>query len=113
MSRIPVRLPGPRRKYHNVPTVVDNLRFDSHREAARYQELKLLQQAGKISGLATQPRFDLWYAAVRLCEYRGDFSYQQEGKTVVEDVKGMRTAVYRLKKKLMLALRGIEIKEIR
>lgn len=99
-------------KYGNKKTVVDGITFDSKKEAARYQELKLMQKAGLIAGLGMHPSFDLWVNNQRVCRYVADFSYQENGKTVVEDVKGVKTPVYNLKKKLMKALHGIEIQEI-
>lgn len=100
-----------KRKYRNEPTVVDGIRFDSRKEARRYQELLLLERGGKIKALALQPSFDLWANNQHICRYRGDFSYIENGKTVVEDCKGIRTAVYKLKKKLMRVILGIEILE--
>lgn len=99
-------------KYGNKRTTVDNVRFDSQLEARRYAELKLLQAAGSITRLTIQPRFRLDVNGEHLCDYIADFSYFSAGALVVEDAKGVKTAVYRLKKKLMLAIHGIEIIEI-
>ena len=100
-------------KYRAIPTTVDNIRFASKKEAKRYGELKLLQQAGEIAGLEMQPRWDLHVNGTRVAFYKGDFCYIAKGGLfVVEDVKGMRTPMYRLKRKMMLAEHGIEIKEI-
>ena len=93
-------------KYHAKPTVVDGIRFDSKREAARYAELKLLEQAGEIQHLKAHPRYEIvegyfigeeW---VRPVYYEGDFEYFDGDHFVTEDVKGVETAVFRLKKKL-------------
>jgi hypothetical protein len=101
------------RKYRNIKTTIDNIVFDSKREAARYADLKILQQIGEISALAMQPQYDLWVNNRRICRYKADFSYfDKAGKLIVEDAKGMRTPVYRLKKKLMAACLGIEIQEV-
>lgn len=101
-------------KYKNVPTRKYGLFFASKKEARRYDELKLLQRAGKIQGLAFQHHFEIRVGpnGMHVCDYIGDFSFQENGKLVVEDTKGVRTPVYRLKKKLMLACHGIKIREI-
>jgi hypothetical protein len=100
-------------KYRAKKTEIDGIVFDSKREAARYQELKLLERNGAIRALALQPSYDLWANNQRICRYRADFYYIDTAteKAVVEDCKGVRTPVYRLKKKLMAALEGIEILE--
>lgn len=98
-------------KYKAVPTHVDGIRFASKAEAQRYSELKLLQKAGLIAGLTLQPRYDLIVNGVKVCTYVADFRYVNPG-VIVEDVKGIRTPVYQLKKKLMKALYGIEIREV-
>lgn len=99
-------------KYYAVSTVIDGIRFASKREARRYRQLELLQKAGEISGLCLQPRFPISVNGEHVCEYRADFSYKDKsGEVVVEDVKGVKTPVYRLKKRLVRALYGVEIKE--
>jgi hypothetical protein len=116
-----------RSKYGAVPTTVDGITFHSAKEARRYQELKLLEKAGKIWDLQLQPRFPLLVesttgylagafrtpAARRIGEYRGDFKYSDRRTTpyVVEDVKGFKTPLYRWKKKHVEAQYGIVIKE--
>jgi len=91
------------RKYHNKKTVLDGMTFDSMKESCRYQELKLLLKAGEITDLRRQVTYELLPANgdERGVNYRADFVYQQEGKTVVEDVKGVRTRDYIIKRKLM------------
>lgn len=98
-------------KYRAVPTTVDGIRFDSKGEAMRYGELKLLEQAGVISGLQLQPKFSLEVNGVKLGSYVADFEYVERGERVVEDFKGVRTPVYQIKKKLVKALHGIDIFE--
>lgn len=99
-------------KYHAVPTVVDGIRFASKGEAARYRELKLLELAGEIACLELQPRYPLVVNGVKIGEYRADFRYAEHGAgVIVEDFKGVRTPVYRLKRLLVKALYGIEIRE--
>lgn len=103
-----------RLKYGNKKTVVDNITFDSMKEAGRYSDLKLLLKVGKIRDLELQPKFPIVVEGQKICTYRGDFSYidNDTGLGVVEDVKGMKTAVYNLKKKLVRACHGIEIREL-
>lgn len=98
-------------KFHNVRTEVDGLTFDSKREARRWGELRILERAGKISGLARQIPYALTVNGQKVCTYRSDFEYVENGQLVVEDSKGHRTPEYRLKKKLMQAVHGISIRE--
>lgn len=105
-------------KYHNSRTVVDNIKFDSKKEASRYLELKMLEKAKKISNLELQVPFELVPAIKingrmnRKVVYVADFVYLDEnGKRVVEDVKGVKTEVYKLKKKLMAWRHKIDILE--
>lgn len=100
-------------KYKNKKTVIDGITFDSKREAARYGLLKALSEAGAIGGLRRQARYPLVVMGVKICTYVADFVYIDFAakKEVVEDCKGCRTAVYKLKKKLMLACLGIDVKE--
>lgn len=100
-------------KYNNIKTEVDGLLFDSKKEAARYIELKHLVRAGQISDLQRQVKFKLEVNGEKICNYLADFTYtNHRGENVTEDVKGILTDVYRLKKKLMKAIHGIEIKEV-
>lgn len=108
-----------RRKFFNRKTVVDGLAFDSQAEARRWQALLLLQQQGQISKLRRQVAFEL-VPGVRLVgsrratppvRYVADFVYEQAGREVVEDVKGVLTAVYKLKRHLMKHVFNIDILE--
>ena len=115
-------------------TTPDGEKFDSRKEADRYAVLKLLQRAGKISGLKRQVTFELIPTQRELtneifqagpmkglpkpgpviekaCTYVADFTYYQDGKYIVEDSKGCKTEAYKIKKKLMLYVHGIRIKE--
>jgi len=104
--------PKQRGKYKNEPTWVDGIRFDSKKEAKRYQELKLLEQAHEIWNVHRQVEFPLTVMNQHICNYVADFVYlDNDGGQVVEDVKGVKTREYKLKKKLMKAIYGIEIKE--
>jgi hypothetical protein len=101
-----------RRKYRNVPCEVDGFRFDSKREADRWLVLKAMQDAGEIKCLRRQCPIRVEVNGVRVCEYVADFVYfGGDGREVVEDVKGYRTAIYKLKKKLVWAACGIDIQE--
>lgn len=110
-----------KRKYGNRKVTLDGHQFDSVREATRYSELKLLERAGQITDLGLQPRFELIPKqrradgkAERACEYVADFRYTDTatGQTVIEDAKGMRTRDYILKRKLMLQVHGISVREV-
>lgn len=111
-------------KYRAKPTVVDGIRFASMKEAKRYQELKLLERAGAIRDLKLQPKFPMcvWPNAFivdvdtpkTIATYVADFSYYDVAgrDIVIEDVKGFKTPVYRLKKKMVEAQYGVEIREV-
>lgn len=103
------------RKYGNKKSEEDGYVFDSLAERREYRTLKLRQIAGEISDLAVHPRYDLWVGDVKICTYIADFRYQDRatGKCVVVDVKGVKTAAYGLKKKLMFALFGIKVLEVK
>lgn len=125
---------GNQSKYKAQKVEVDGITFDSKKEARRYSELKILEKAGEISCLLLQPSFVLipaHYEEVerigakgqelkpkkvcieKQCTYRADFAYiDKDGNKVVEDVKGMKTEVYKIKKKLMLDRYGIKIREV-
>jgi hypothetical protein len=129
---MPVKVAS-RSKYHATPLVVDGIRFASTREARRYGELKLLERAGQIWDLTLQPTFalhapgtaviqvastgpgDLGYRHVPappIGVYRADFAYATKTGTVVEDVKGVRTALYQWKKKHVEVEYGVRIVEV-
>jgi hypothetical protein len=96
-------------KYNNKKTVLDGHEFDSKKEATRYFNLKLKFLGGHITDLQVQVEFQL-----STCKYIADFTYYENGEYVVEDVKSKATmtAIYRLKKKIMLEEKGVEIKEV-
>lgn len=107
-------------KYRNKKIVVDNIKFDSILEARRYNELKLLLRAGKIQDLKLQPRFLLQEGfkkngkTYRKIEYVADFAYSENGKTVVEDVKGFVTKEFKIKEKLFNYIyKDLELKIIK
>ena len=101
-------------KYGNVATVVDGRRFASKKEAARYQALRVLETAGAITALECQPSYRLEAHGWLICRYLADFRYvvAGTGQMVVEDVKGVRTPAFVLKKRLMLACHGIDVVEV-
>lgn len=106
-------------KYHARKTTVDGIVFDSKREADRYLVLKGMEEDGVIEDLRRQvryeliPAFDVDGRHYRPVFYVADFVYRDKetGREVVEDVKGMRTDVYKLKSKLFAKRYGMGIKE--
>lgn len=103
--------PPKRNKFSAIKTEVDGIIFDSKREATRYRDLRVMQQAGLISGLTLQPSYDLIVNGEKICRYVGDFAYVENQQVVVEDAKGVRTREYKTKRNLMLAIYGIRIRE--
>ena len=117
-------------KYYSRKVTRNGITFDSVKEARRYSELLLLEKAGAITDLQRQVEFELIPAqrepdrvGVRggkikgktieqKCSYVADFVYQENGNTVVEDTKGFRTKDYIIKRKLMLWVHGIKIREV-
>ena len=109
-----------RNKYNARKAEVDGIPFDSHKEAQRYAELKLLLRGGEIRDLRLQVKYELIpkQNGERACEYIADFVYQdvRTGETVVEDVKGCKQGaaynIFAIKRKLMLWRYGIRVVEI-
>ena len=106
-------------KYRNKKVVVDGIVFDSKKEARRYTELLLLERAGAIRELRRQVKFELipsqrydGKVVERPCSYVADFVYREKGNLIVEDTKGLKTRDYIIKRKLMLYLCGIRIREV-
>lgn len=105
-------------KYHNQKTVCNGILFDSKHEAERWQDLLLAERANVISNLRRQVKYELiptQYTDTkteRAVNYVADFVYEEDGKTVVEDAKGVPTKEYIIKRKLMLFRYGIEIREV-
>lgn len=105
-------------KYHAVKETVGKLKFDSKKERQRFEELNMLEQAGEIRNLKLQHEFLLQGAftdttgeRTRSIKYIADFTYWKDNTFVIEDVKGMKTDVYKLKRKMM-AEKGWKITEI-
>ena len=126
-------LPKSSNKYGSRKVTLDGVTFDSMKEANRYAELKILEKAGEITDLKLQYPFELVPAKYEYYErygkkgqrlkdgkrtieqsvvYKADFLYRENGKLVVEDTKGMKTEAYIIKRKLMLHIYGIRIREI-
>lgn len=120
-------------KFHSKKITVDGITFDSKKEYRRYCELALLEKAGQIQNLELQKVFELIPAQYetferygkkgnrlkdgkscieKACVYKADFVYIENGEIVVEDTKGFRTKDYIIKRKLMLYIHGIRIKEV-
>lgn len=108
-------------KYGAKKTQVDGITFASKAEAARYIELKALERAGQIAQLELQPKFELVPSvkykdaarATPAMRYVADFRYIDHlGSVVIEDVKGMKTREYQMKKHLMKFVHGIDITEV-
>lgn len=108
-------------KYNSRKTIVDGITFDSRKEAKRYEELKIMEQEGLIKGLQLQVPFELVPSFTieidgkkkkrRNIRYIADFVYYENDNKVVEDVKGRKTDVYKLKKKLFEYKYKVTIKE--
>ena len=102
-----------RSKYNNRRVMFDGVTFDSVREANRYLVLRGKQEQGQIKRLVVHPRFTLEVHGIKICDYVADFQYElPTGERAIEDVKGVKTDVYRLKAKLMRACLGIAIREL-
>lgn len=124
-----------KRKYGNRQVEYDGYTFDSKKEAIRWAELKLMERSGQITDLKRQIRFDLipmlreesteryvrgpkkgqlkpGKILERPTYYIADFVYTEDGKTVAEDAKGFKTKDYMLKRKMMLWIHGIRIREV-
>lgn len=102
-----------RSKYNNQKTIVDGIAFDSKKEATRYGQLKLMEMAGNIMDLKLQFVMPYELDGKRIFKYICDFAYFDRGKNtmIFEDVKGMKTPVYKLKKKLIENMYKIKITE--
>lgn len=107
-------------KYANVRCEVDGEKFASKAELGRWLNLRLLERTQKIRGLQRQVKYQLIPAqrrpsggTERECSYVADFVYWVGDQLVVEDVKGAATPEYRIKRKLMLQVHGIEVREVK
>jgi hypothetical protein len=105
------------RKYRNKKITIDGIVFDSLAEGKRYEELKLMKHANnpkdKVVSIDCHPRYDIYLGNKYIAHYKADFKVRYEdGREEIEDVKGIKTSTYRLKKKLVEAIYGIKIIEI-
>ena len=106
---------GKRNKFGAKKTDFMGMKFDSKWEAERYGQLHAMQENGEISELERKVRFNIVIEGQKICAYIADYTYRKPNKDgvleyVVEDAKGVETEVFRLKKKLMLAVNNIDIK---
>lgn len=132
---MPIYLPKKQNKYHNKKIIVNGEKFDSKKEYVRFCELRLLEKSGHITELKRQVKFvliptlkdeptefyikgpkkgqpKLGKVLEKETSYIADFVYKKDGKTVVEDTKGIKTKDYILKRKLMLWVHKIKVVEI-
>lgn len=121
---------GDSRKYHNSTITVPDGKFDSYKELNRWHVLSVMLKAGEITDLRRQVKYILipdqhgpdiigprggvkkGPLLEKGCSYIADFVYKKDGELIVEDTKGFRTKEYIIKRKLMLFVHGIRIKEI-
>lgn len=101
-----------RNKFGAKKVTLDGHRFDSQREALRYATLKLLVKSGDYRDLVLQPRYPLMVGTAKIADYVADFAYVDTttGEEITEDVKGMQTPVFRLKRKHFEAQYGRKIR---
>ncbi len=105
-------------KYKAKACVVDGIRFHSQREAARYLDLRLMEKAGEIRELELQPKFPLYVCRrqngelVQFAVYVADFRYREgrDGVLIVEDVKGVTTQAFAIKRRAFEAQYGLTLR---
>ena len=101
-------------KFGAKKTIVDGITFDSKWESERYGQLKAMERGGIVTDLELQVKYDIVINDIKICKYIADFVYKEESpdgkiKEIVEDAKGFETPEFKLKKKLMKAVHGIDI----
>lgn len=105
-------------KYRALKTTVGGVTFDSGLEARRYTQLVMLEEGEVISNLQLQPKFRLMDSykydgkTIKAIDYIADFMYEEDGKRIVEDVKGIRTKEYIIKSKLFIKKYIIDQKDV-
>lgn len=115
-NKLPIQ--NKKSKYGANKCEIDGIKFDSRKEANRYQQLKQLEKAGTISDLQLQVPFVLQDSFVfngkkiQAIKYIADFTYWENGELVIEDTKGVRTDVYNIKKKMFMYRYKKYIKEV-
>jgi len=106
-------VPAKRNKFGNVATVIDGHRFASKLEGTRYLQLKMLKAGGMVTEFYCQQTFTLEVNGLHICRYIADFEvHWSDGRVTIEDTKGVETPDFKIKKKLMLAIHGIEVELI-
>jgi len=101
-------------KFGAKKTIVDGITFDSKWESERYGQLRAMERGGIVTDLKLQVKYDIVINDIKICKYIADFVYKEELpngeiKEIVEDAKGFETPEFKLKKKLMKAVHGIDI----
>ena len=101
-------------KFGAKKTIVDGITFDSKWESERYGQLRAMERGGIVTDLKLQVKYDIVINDIKICKYIADFVYKEESpdgeiKEIVEDAKGFETPEFKLKKKLMKAVHGIDI----
>ena len=96
-------------RYYAKKTRVDGYLFDSKMEARRYEQLKLLERAKTIERLAVHPKWEINLDKTWICDVEMDFSYMENGKVVIEDVKGHDNVLSKLKRRLFEAKYGLQV----
>ena len=101
-------------KFGAKKTIVDGITFDSKWESERYGQLKAMERGGIVTDLKLQVKYDIVINDIKICKYIADFVYKEESsdgkiREIVEDAKGFETPEFKLKKKLMKAVHGIDI----
>tara|TARA_R100001224_G_C3926117_1_gene117049 strand:+ start:46 stop:405 length:360 start_codon:yes stop_codon:yes gene_type:complete len=113
-----IRKYGKSNKFGAKKTVFMGFTFDSKWESERYGQLSMLERIGEITDLQRQIPFELVINGKKICKYVADFTYKEKDKNgveqlIVEDAKGIETATFRLKKKLMSAILNIDVKVVK
>ena len=110
----PIQAKSPKRnKYRAIKTEVEGIIFDSKKESRRWLDLRLLEKAGKISNLQRQVKFSFDIEGFHICNMILDFTYEENGEVVTEDVKSVatKTRAYVIKKNLLKALYRLDVRE--
>lgn len=103
---------GRRNKYNATKTVYNGIKYDSKKEAAYAKELDLLLNYGEVLEIERQVPFVITINEKKICTYKLDFKVTYADRIEYVDVKGFKTSIYRLKKKMVEAYYGIEITEV-
>lgn len=96
-------------KYKAKKCTMNGVNFDSKAEMNRYCQLRIMQMAGEIKNLKCHPAFDIDYNEKHICKVELDFCYEEDGMTIVEDVKGCDNALSKLKRKMVKAFHNVDV----